>query len=90
MDFIIAVLLKKNMIFEFFVKTMQNSCLSCQENQVMNFTSCQCKKMGIVDVNLTVSVMETHNIQEAHGTIIPIVCDLVEKELFSTPPFKGE
>jgi D-sedoheptulose 7-phosphate isomerase len=38
---------------------------------------------GIVDVNLTVPVKETPRIQEAHGTIMHIVCDLVETGLFS-------
>lgn len=37
---------------------------------------------GIVDVNLTVPVQETPRIQEAHITIIHIICDLVEQELF--------
>jgi D-sedoheptulose 7-phosphate isomerase len=37
---------------------------------------------GIVDLNLTIPAMETPHIQEAHATIIHIVCDLVEKELF--------
>jgi D-sedoheptulose 7-phosphate isomerase len=40
---------------------------------------------GIVDVNLTVPVEETPRIQEAHGTILHIVCDLVEKSLFASP-----
>lgn len=38
---------------------------------------------GIVDVNLTVPVQETPRIQEAHLTIIHILCDLVERNLFS-------
>jgi len=38
---------------------------------------------GIVDVNLTVPVQETPRIQEAHVTIIHILCDLVERNLFS-------
>jgi D-sedoheptulose 7-phosphate isomerase len=37
---------------------------------------------GIVDVNLTVPVQETPRIQEAHLTIIHIICDLVERNLF--------
>lgn len=37
---------------------------------------------GIVDVHLTVPVQETPRIQEAHLTIIHILCDLVERELF--------
>lgn len=37
---------------------------------------------GIVDVDLTVAVQETPSIQAAHGAIIHIICDLVEKELF--------
>lgn len=37
---------------------------------------------GIVDVNLTVPVQYTPYIQGAHGAIIHIICDLVEKELF--------
>ena len=37
---------------------------------------------GIVDVNLTVPVQETPRIQEAHVTIIHILCDLVERNLF--------
>jgi D-sedoheptulose 7-phosphate isomerase len=36
---------------------------------------------GIVDVNLTVPVQETPRIQEAHLTIIHILCDLVERNL---------
>ena len=40
------------------------------------------KIAGIVDVDLTVPVQETPLIQAAHGAIIHIVCDLVEKELF--------
>jgi len=36
----------------------------------------------IVEVNLTVPVAETPRIQEAHATIIHILCDLVEQELF--------
>jgi D-sedoheptulose 7-phosphate isomerase len=40
---------------------------------------------GIVDVNLTVAVQETPRIQEAHVTIIHIICDLVEQRLFGRP-----
>lgn len=36
----------------------------------------------LVDLNLTVPVQDTPRIQEAHLTIIHILCDLVEKELF--------
>lgn len=39
---------------------------------------------GIVDIPLTVAVQETPHIQEAHVTIIHIICDLVERELFAT------
>lgn len=37
---------------------------------------------GIVDIDLTIPAPETPHIQEAHATIIHVVCDLVEKELF--------
>ena len=37
---------------------------------------------GIVEINLTVPVQETPHIQEAHATIVHILCDLVEKSLF--------
>jgi len=37
---------------------------------------------GIVEVNLTVPVQETPHIQEAHATIVHILCDLVEQSLF--------
>jgi len=37
----------------------------------------------IVEVNLTVPVNETPRIQEAHATIIHILCDLVEQQLFA-------
>jgi D-sedoheptulose 7-phosphate isomerase len=37
---------------------------------------------GIVSVNLTVPVQETPRIQEAHVTLIHILCDLVEQGLF--------
>jgi len=39
---------------------------------------------SIVDIALTVPVRETPAIQAAHGAILHILCDLVEKELF--PP----
>jgi D-sedoheptulose 7-phosphate isomerase len=38
---------------------------------------------GICDIDLTVPVDYTPYIQGAHGAIIHIVCDLVEKELFA-------
>jgi D-sedoheptulose 7-phosphate isomerase len=38
---------------------------------------------GIVDINLTVPSQDTPRIQEAHSAIIHIICDLVEKCLFS-------
>lgn len=38
----------------------------------------------MVDFNLTVPAMETPHIQEAHLTIIHILCDLVEKQLFQS------
>lgn len=37
---------------------------------------------GIVDVDITVEVRETSHIQEAHGAILHLLCDLVEQELF--------
>lgn len=37
---------------------------------------------GIVETALTVPVRETPRIQEAHVTIIHIICELVEKKLF--------
>ena len=37
---------------------------------------------AIVDFNLTVPVKYTPYIQGAHGAIIHIICDLVEKEMF--------
>lgn len=37
---------------------------------------------GIVDLNLTVPVQDTPRIQEAHLTVIHIICDLVERDLF--------
>jgi D-sedoheptulose 7-phosphate isomerase len=37
---------------------------------------------GVVDVNLTVPVQETPHIQEAHVTIIHIICALIEKQMF--------
>jgi D-sedoheptulose 7-phosphate isomerase len=36
----------------------------------------------IVNHNLTVPVKETPRIQEAHGTIVHILCDMVERDLF--------
>ncbi len=36
---------------------------------------------GIVDLNLTVPVEETPHIQEAHITILHILCSLVEREV---------
>jgi D-sedoheptulose 7-phosphate isomerase len=42
---------------------------------------------SIVDIDLTVPVRETPAIQAAHGAILHILCDLVEKELF--PPAEG-
>lgn len=36
---------------------------------------------GIVDINLTIPVQETPFIQEAHLTIIHLLCDLVEREV---------
>lgn len=38
---------------------------------------------GIVDVNMTVSEQHTPFIQTAHGAILHLLCDLVEKELFA-------
>lgn len=37
----------------------------------------------IVDVNLTIPSQDTPRVQEAHITIIHIICDLIEKKLFS-------
>ncbi|MCM2357340.1 MAG: D-sedoheptulose 7-phosphate isomerase [Geobacteraceae bacterium] len=37
---------------------------------------------GIADISLTIPAQETPRIQEAHITIIHIVCELVEKRLF--------
>ena len=37
---------------------------------------------GIVDIPLTVPVQDTPRVQEAHITIIHIICELVEKRLF--------
>jgi D-sedoheptulose 7-phosphate isomerase len=42
---------------------------------------------SIVDIDLTVPVRETPAIQAAHGAILHILCDLVERELF--PPAEG-
>jgi D-sedoheptulose 7-phosphate isomerase len=39
---------------------------------------------GIVDLALTVPVRETPHIQEAHLTIVHILCHLVEQELFTS------
>ena len=43
---------------------------------------------GIAELKLTIPPMETSHIQEAHATISHIVCELVEKALFS-PPIEG-
>jgi len=40
----------------------------------------------ILDLNLTVPSFETPRIQEVHLLVIHILCDLVEKGLFSTNP----
>lgn len=37
---------------------------------------------GIVDIPLTVPVQDTPRVQEAHITIIHIICELVERRLF--------
>jgi len=37
---------------------------------------------GIVDIPLTIPAQETPRIQEAHVTIIHLICELVEKRLF--------
>lgn len=37
---------------------------------------------GIVDIPLTIPAQETARIQEAHITIIHLICELVEKRLF--------
>jgi D-sedoheptulose 7-phosphate isomerase len=37
---------------------------------------------GLCDIDLTVPIQYTPYIQGAHGAVIHIVCDLVEKELF--------
>lgn len=39
---------------------------------------------GLVDIDLTVPVEYTPYIQGAHGAVIHIVCELVEKELFAS------
>jgi D-sedoheptulose 7-phosphate isomerase len=39
---------------------------------------------GLADLPLIVPVQETPHIQEAHVTIIHILCDLVERELFAS------
>lgn len=41
---------------------------------------------GMVDLDLTVPANDTPRIQEAHITIIHILCDLVEQELFGEAP----
>lgn len=38
---------------------------------------------GLVDLALTVPSLQTPRIQEAHTTIIHLLCDLVERELFA-------
>jgi D-sedoheptulose 7-phosphate isomerase len=38
---------------------------------------------SIVDVNLTVAEQHTPYIQTAHGAILHLICDLLEKELFT-------
>ena len=37
---------------------------------------------GIVDIPLTIPAQDTPRIQEAHITIIHLICELVEKRLF--------
>lgn len=37
---------------------------------------------GVVDVDLTVPAQHTPHIQEVHITVIHLICDLVEQELF--------
>lgn len=44
---------------------------------------------SIVDINLTVAEQHTPYIQTAHGAILHLICDLLEKELF-TPFDKKE
>lgn len=39
---------------------------------------------GIVDVNLTVAEEHTPFIQTAHGAVLHLFCDLLEKEMFTT------
>ncbi len=38
---------------------------------------------GLVDLALVIPVQETPHIQEAHVTIIHVLCDLVERQLFA-------
>ncbi len=38
---------------------------------------------GIVDIPLTIPAQETPRVQEAHITIIHLICELVEKRLFA-------
>jgi len=38
----------------------------------------------LVDLSLTVAAQETPHIQEAHVTIIHLLCDLIEKEVFDS------
>ena len=38
---------------------------------------------GIVDIPLTIPTQETPRVQEAHITIIHLICELVEKRLFA-------
>ncbi len=38
---------------------------------------------GIVDINLTMAEQHTPFIQTAHGAVLHLLCDLLEKELFS-------
>lgn len=42
---------------------------------------------GLVDVDLTVPEVHTPFIQTAHGAILHLLCDLLEKELFAQPTF---
>ncbi len=37
---------------------------------------------GMADFSIAVPSEDTQRIQEAHGTIIHILCDLIERELF--------
>lgn len=38
---------------------------------------------GVVDLAVTVAVKQTPLVQAAHGAIIHVICDLVERELFA-------